>query len=97
MAPVHLSLVVFRAVPADLAARADEPAVRAYLNRLNAAVLAEVNADGRVFLSHTELGGRHVLRLAIGNLRTAARHVDLAWDLLTAAARRLDGELRAGG
>jgi aromatic-L-amino-acid/L-tryptophan decarboxylase len=94
MAPVHFSLVTFRAVPADLADRLGDPAVAAYLNRLNAAALADVNADGRVYLSHTELDGRYVLRLAIGNLRTAARHVDLAWDLVTAAVRRLDGELR---
>lgn len=89
MAPVHFSLVVFRCVPAHLAATESDPAVTATLNRLNADILTAVNADGRVFLSHTELDGRYVLRLAIGNLRTEARHVDVAWGLVKAAALEL--------
>jgi aromatic-L-amino-acid decarboxylase len=91
LAPVHFSLVVFRCLPAQLADRQAEPDVRAYLNRLNADILSAVNADGQVFLSHTELGGRYALRLAIGNLRTEARHVDVAWELLQAAARTQTG------
>jgi len=39
-----------------------------------------------VFLSHTRLGGRHVLRLAVGNVRTERRHVARAWELLRRAA-----------
>ncbi len=94
LAPVHFSLVVFRALPAELRDQTDEPAVAVYLNQLNAAVLAAVNADGRAYLSHTVLDGRYALRLAIGNLRTEARHVDVAWEVATAAARRLDATLR---
>ena len=37
---------------------------------------------GEVFLSHTRLDGRYVLRLAIGNLRTTEAHVARAWSLL---------------
>ena len=33
-------------------------------------MLDRVNASGEVFLSHTKLDGRYVLRLAIGNLHT---------------------------
>jgi hypothetical protein len=36
--------------------------------------------------SHTKLDGRYVLRLAVGNVRTARRHVERAWALLRAAA-----------
>jgi len=39
-----------------------------------------------VFLSHTRLRGRLSLRMAIGNLKTAERHVARAWELLTSAA-----------
>ena len=49
----------------------------------HARILDRVNASGEVFLSHTKLDGRYVLRLAIGNLqhnRTA--HVARAWELL---------------
>jgi aromatic-L-amino-acid decarboxylase len=41
-----------------------------------------VNSSGKVFLSHTRLGGRYVLRLAIGNARTTVDDVRLAWDVL---------------
>jgi aromatic-L-amino-acid decarboxylase len=41
-----------------------------------------VNTSGEVFLSHTVLDGRYVLRLAIGNYRTTEADVRLAWDVL---------------
>ena len=49
-------------------------------------VLDTINASGEVFLSHTKLDGRYVLRLAIGNLSTTERHVARAWELLNSAA-----------
>ena len=58
------------------------PSGFADLDALNEALLNAVNATGRVFLSHTRLGDRFTLRLAIGNLRTERRHVELAWRLL---------------
>jgi aromatic-L-amino-acid decarboxylase len=48
----------------------------------NEALLERVNRDGRVFLSHTRLNGRYVLRLAVGNARTAEDDVRLAWEVL---------------
>ena len=45
-----------------------------------------VNRTGEVFLSHTRLAGRFAIRVAVGNLRTEARHVERAWELLRAAA-----------
>jgi glutamate/tyrosine decarboxylase-like PLP-dependent enzyme len=57
----------------------------------NARILAAVNATGEVFLSHTKLGDRYVLRLAVGNVRTEQRHVARAWELLRAAAATAGG------
>jgi aromatic-L-amino-acid decarboxylase len=54
----------------------------------NEALLERVNATGRVFLSHTRLAGRFVLRLAIGNARTTEEDVRLAWDVLRREAAR---------
>ena len=51
----------------------------------NEALLERVNAGGEVFLSHTRLDGRYVLRLAIGNARTTEDDVRLAWDVLRRA------------
>jgi len=86
-APVPFSLVCFRYVPAELDA--------AEVDTLNARVLETVNATGRVYLSHTRLADRYVLRLAIGNIRTGLEHVRLAWELLQQAAQ--DVTIETGG
>jgi aromatic-L-amino-acid decarboxylase len=54
----------------------------------NEALLERVNATGEVFLSHTRLDGRFVLRLAIGNAWTTEDDVRLAWDVLRREAER---------
>ena len=72
-APVPFSVVCFRL----RGARSDDDHQR---------VLDAVNASGEVFLSHTKLGGRYALRLAVGNLHTAEPHVRRAWELLNSAA-----------
>ena len=78
MAPVTLSLVCFRYAPGGM--REDEIA------RVNANIMERVNAAGRVYLSHTKVDGRYMLRLAIGNIRTGREHITLAWSELRAAA-----------
>jgi aromatic-L-amino-acid decarboxylase len=83
LAPVPFSTVCFRYRPKDLGA--DEPA----LDAANAAIIDAVNRSGEVFLSHTRLAGRFTIRLAVGNLRTEARHVERAWQLLQSAAREV--------
>jgi aromatic-L-amino-acid/L-tryptophan decarboxylase len=67
VAPRHFSLVCFRRDASD-----DE----------NAALLERANASGEIFLSHTTLDGRYVLRLAVGNARTTEDDVRQAWDVL---------------
>jgi aromatic-L-amino-acid decarboxylase len=52
----------------------------------NAALLDRVNATGEIFISPTELDGRYVLRLAVGNLWTTEADVARAWDVLRATA-----------
>jgi aromatic-L-amino-acid decarboxylase len=84
LAPVPFSTVCFRHVPPGLAGDAD--AIDAH----NAAIMAAVNATGEIFLSHTKLRGQFTIRLAIGSLRTEARHVEHAWELLRIAAKEVD-------
>ena len=76
----------FRWRPADLAARAGDAGIAERLDVANAAIMDAVNRSGEVFLSHTRLAGTFTIRVAVGNLRTEARHVERAWDLLRAAA-----------
>jgi aromatic-L-amino-acid/L-tryptophan decarboxylase len=83
LAPVPFSTVCFRYRPARLAG--DEPV----LDAANGAIMDAVNRSGEIFLSHTRLAGRFTIRLAVGNLRTEARHVERAWELLQAAAREV--------
>jgi aromatic-L-amino-acid/L-tryptophan decarboxylase len=66
-APRRFSLVCFRKEGTD---------------EENEALLGRVNTSGEVFLSHTRLDGRYVIRLAIGSARTTEDDVRLAWDVL---------------
>lgn len=81
MSSTTLSLVVFRYRNPGMG--------RDRNNLVNQRILDAVNASGEVFLSHTVLEGRHVLRLSVGNLRTRQQHVDLAWRRLQLEAARL--------
>jgi aromatic-L-amino-acid decarboxylase len=85
LAPVPFSTVCFRYRPRGAPDRDDAEAIDA----LNATLLDAVNRTGEVFLSHTRLDGRFAIRLAVGNLRTEARHVERAWELLRREAERL--------
>jgi len=55
----------------------------------NERLLERVNSTGEVFISHTRLGDRYVLRLAIGNFRTTEDDVRFAWDVLRREAASL--------
>ncbi len=64
----------------------------ARLDAANERLMNQLNADGRIFLSHTRIDGRFSLRIAIGNIRTERRHVELAWRLVHDAASDLEVE-----
>ena len=83
LAPARLALFCFRYRPADMAAG---PA----LDALNERLLERLNADGRLYLTHTRLGGAYAIRFNIGQTATEARHVEAAWAEIQATARGLD-------
>lgn len=70
-APRPLNLVCFRH------AGGDGPTRR---------ILDQVNASGRMYLTHTSLNGRCTLRMSIAQTRTELRHVRRAWELIQEAA-----------
>ena len=84
LAPHPLSVVCFRYAPPGL----DEAA----LEKLNATIVEAVNATGEAFISHTKIGGRYAIRLAIGNLRTQRGDVEHAWRLLRRIAKECSRE-----
>jgi aromatic-L-amino-acid decarboxylase len=71
VAPRRFSLVVFRRNGSD---------------EENEQLESRVNASGEIFIGHTKLHGRYVLRLAIGNARTTEEDVRRAWDVLNREA-----------
>ncbi|MGW4465821.1 pyridoxal-dependent decarboxylase [Micromonospora sp. NPDC004704] len=85
--PHPFSLVCFRLRATTVEPSAGEPGAAA--DALNAELLHRVNATGRVHLTHTRVGGRHTLRLAIGAPQTSEREVALAWYLIERTATAL--------
>ena len=71
-APVPLNLVCFRH-------RGGEAT--------NQQILDGLNSSGRLYLTHTRLGGQLTLRMSIGQTNTGRQHVRRAWDLIRQAAR----------
>jgi len=82
LAPVTFGIVCFRA---KLASASDE----SYIDSLNERLMQEVNASGRIYISHTKLNGRYTLRLVVGNLRTTEEHIRLAWSEIESALSKL--------
>jgi aromatic-L-amino-acid decarboxylase len=76
VAPVPFSVICFRAKPRDV------PMSAAELDVFNQRLMDSVNSTGEIFISHTKLNDMVVLRLAIGHVNTAERHVTRAWELL---------------
>lgn len=74
LAPHPFSLVCFRLRAAD---------------EVNEELLSRLNATGELYLTHTRLGGRYVLRLAIGAPATEDRHVEAAWRAIQRTATDL--------
>jgi aromatic-L-amino-acid decarboxylase len=87
LAPVLFSLVVFRFARRDFSPEENDAA--------NRRILEAVNAEGKSFISHAMLGGRYVLRAAIGNVRTERRHLETLLASIRAAASEETRKARA--
>jgi aromatic-L-amino-acid decarboxylase len=87
MAPVPFGLVCFRYRPQGTS---DEGILR----ELNRELLSRINTTRRFHLTHTELGGRYVIRLVIGQRLTGRSHVEDAWRTIQDLAESLTAERR---
>jgi aromatic-L-amino-acid decarboxylase len=76
-APASLNLVCFRHRGGD---------------SINERLLEKLNVTGRLYLTHTKLAGRYVLRLCVGQAQTEQRHVEQAWRRINDAAAALESE-----
>lgn len=73
-APAPLNLVCFRLRGSD---------------EQNEKLLQRLNASGAVYLTHTRLNGRYVLRMCIGQMETEESHVIAAWRRIQEEGGRL--------
>jgi aromatic-L-amino-acid/L-tryptophan decarboxylase len=82
LAPVTMNVVCFRLHPSGIENK-DE------LNNLNESLLMQLNATGKIYLTHTKLNGIYTLRMVIAQTYVEARHVEAAWDLIREKAAEI--------
>lgn len=75
LAPVNFNLLCFRFHPQGLDDESE-------LNNINEKILHTVNATGKIFISHTKLGGKYTIRMVIANTNVTDKHVEQAWKLI---------------
>jgi aromatic-L-amino-acid/L-tryptophan decarboxylase len=75
MAPLTLNVVCFRIHPENINSMDD-------LNSLNESILKQLNATGKIYLTHTKLNGCYTFRMVIAQTNLEARHVESAWNLI---------------
>ncbi len=82
LAPVIISVVCFRYVPAGYS--------NDQINALNEKLIQQLNDSGRLYLSHTVLYGKYTLRMVTPQTNVTLEHVEKAWDLIKKTARNLN-------
>ena len=80
-APVTMAVVCFRFEPPRLSENR--------CDLLNEQIVEAVNAGGDAYLTHTTLRERRVMRIGVGNVLTAERHLERAWQRIRDEGARL--------
>jgi aromatic-L-amino-acid decarboxylase len=81
--PQHLSLVCFRYQP-DTAISVDE------IDAANMALMQQLNESGRLYLTHTRVGGLVTLRMVVAQTHVTREHVQEAWKFIRETAHALE-------
>lgn len=82
LAPVIISVVCFRYNPGGY--NDDQ------LNTINEKLNHRLNDSGKIYLSHSALNGKYVLRMVTAQTNVTLTHVKKAWDLIKETARNLN-------
>jgi aromatic-L-amino-acid decarboxylase len=90
-----LSISTFRYVPASLRGHTHDEASLEYLNDLNTEILAELQRDGRVYVSNAVIGQTFALRACIVNFRTSSQDVAEVIRATVEIGRRVDAQMQA--
>ena len=83
----HLSITTFRYVPPGID-EADD-----YLNALNKALLAKIQASGDFYVSNAVINGVYLLRACVVNFRTTDADMDAIAETVVAMGREVHAEL----
>jgi aromatic-L-amino-acid decarboxylase len=61
-------------------------------NTLNEKINHALNDTGKIYLTHTKVDGRYVLRMVTAQTGVTERHVRQAWDLIRETASALSSQ-----
>ncbi|MEA1897534.1 MAG: aminotransferase class I/II-fold pyridoxal phosphate-dependent enzyme [Bacteroidota bacterium] len=81
MAPVPLNTICFRYHPSGINDTTE-------LNKMNEALMHQLNESGKVYFTHTRLNGNYVIRFVIGQTNVTEKHIKNAWEMIKETAKR---------
>ncbi len=89
-ATLHLSIATFRYVPPGMEEGGDD---EAYLNELNRKLLAEIQADGEMFVSNAIVDDCYLLRACVVNFRTTRADMEAIAAMIVDKGRHIHAKL----
>lgn len=88
----NLSITTLRYIPTDLPQQENNR--ETYLNKLNEALLNELQQRGEVFLSNAIVKGKYCLRACIVNFRTSKKDIEEIVTIITREGKKMHKELQ---
>jgi glutamate/tyrosine decarboxylase-like PLP-dependent enzyme len=88
----HLSITTLRYVPQN--SPDNDVSKEAYLNKLNEALLNDLQQGGEVFLSNALVKNKYCLRGCIVNFRTSKKDIEEIIEIVVREGKRIHGELQ---
>ena len=61
-------------------------------DEFNRKLLETINMQGKIYLTHTVINGRYILRMCIAQTHTQVEHVQQAWQIIQEAAKQLSNK-----
>jgi len=90
----NLSIATLRYVPMDLSSTGKEK--ESYIDKLNEALLDDLQHGGELFLSNAVISERYYLRACIVNFRTTEKDIKESIEIIVRSGRRTHEELQNG-
>lgn len=88
----NLSIATLRYVPLGLENYSE--ATEVFLNKLNEALLNDLQQGGEVFLSNAVIGGKYCLRGCIVNFRTSEKDIHEIIDIIVKEGRKIQAQMK---